>query len=275
MKARTGFLGPRGTWTEEAAMSFSDSLELIPYSNICNIVDDVDSGRLTYGVIPVENSIGGGVVDTLDCLANSRDALIISEKIMNINHVLMSSGELEQIEVVISHQNAIAQCRKTIANRLPAARVDFSSSTAEAGRIASTDSSVGVVGSRRIAELYDLRIQSERMSDLKDNYTRFVMIGKEFSGRTGKDRTSICVTLKKNEYASLWRFLGIFAALKINLSRIESRPDPVSPGEYKFFFDMFGHRDDMEVSIALNAIKTYCSTVSILGSYPREEWPRA
>lgn len=274
IKGKVGYLGPKGTWTEDAAILFSDDLDLVPYGNVCSIVDEVGSGKLPYGVIPVENSIGGGVVDTLDCLTNSRDTQIISEKIMNINHVLMSSGSMEQIEVIMSHQNAIAQCRNTIKSLFPGAKVEYSSSTAEAGRVASSDVRVGVVGSRRISQLYGLGVRAEGMSDVKNNYTRFVMIGKEKRERTGKDRTSICVTLLKNEYASLWRFLGVFAALRINLSRIESRPDPLSPGEYRFFFDMFGHTQDDEISIALKAIKSYCSSVSILGSYPRVDWPR-
>lgn len=272
--SKTGYLGPRGTWTEEAAASFDSVLELIPYVYVCNIVDDVDSGKLDYGVIPVENSIGGGVVDTLDCLANSHDTVIISEKIMNISHVLMSRGEIDEIELVMSHQNAISQCRKTITSILPKARIEYSSSTAEAGRIASGNPKVGVVGSRRISSLYGLNVLAENMSDVKENYTRFVMIGKERKHRTGKDRTSICVTMLKNEQASLWRFLGIFAALGINLSRIESRPDPHSPGEYKFFFDMFGHVEDENVSLALKSAESYCSTVTVLGSYPRVDWPK-
>lgn len=271
--SRAGFLGPFGTWSEEAALLFSKDLELVPYGNICTIVDEVDRGNLEYGIIPVENSIGGGVVDTLDCLADSSNTSIVAEKIMNINHVLMSSGKMDQIEVVMSHQNAIAQCRKTISSLLSSARIEYSPSTAEAGKLAAGDPRIGVVGSRRISELYKLRIHSEGVADLKTNYTRFVKIGRETTKSTGKDKTTICVTLLKNESASLWRFLGIFAALDINLSRIESRPDPVSPGEYRFFFDMFGHRDDEIISIALDTIKSYCSTVRILGSYPRQDWP--
>lgn len=274
VKPRTGFLGPFGTWSEEAALSFSGDIELVPYNNICTIVEEVDNGRLEYGIIPVENSIGGGVVDTLDCLADSHNTLIVSEKIINIDHVLMSSGEMDRIRVVMSHRNAISQCRKTISSLINGVRIEFSSSTAEAGRLAQTDDSIGVVGSRRISELYGLRIHHEGMADLKSNYTRFVKIGHKPSARSGQDRTSICVTLLKNESASLWRFLGIFTALKINLSRIESRPDPLSPGEYKFFFDMFGHRDDEVISIALKSIRDYCSSVKVLGSYPREDWPR-
>lgn len=270
---KTGYLGPEGTWTEEAASCFSSKLKLVPYSNICNIVDDVDNSRLDLGVIPVENSIGGGVVDTLDCLSVSRNVRIIEERIMRINHVMMSSGTLDDVRVVMSHQNAIAQCRKTIKKVLPSANVEFSSSTSEAGKRAASDKGIAVVGSRKLSEVYGLNVICDEMSDRKNNYTRFVMISRSRADRTGKDRTSICVTLKKNEYASLWRFLGVFAALKINLSRVESRPDPVSPGEYKFFFDLFGHSEDEDLSVALKAISHYCSSISILGSYPRVDWP--
>lgn len=274
-KIRAGFLGPFGTWSEEAAASFSENFELVPYSSICSIVDEVDNGNLDFGVIPVENSIGGGVVDTLDCLANSLNSTIVSEKILNINHVLMSSGDMSQIDVVMSHQNAIAQCRRTISSLLPNSKIEYSQSTAEAARMASHDKRIGVVGSRRLSDLYNLKVHTEGIADVNTNYTRFVMIGRQPSRRSGKDRTSICVTLLKNEAASLWRFLGVFAALKINLSRIESRPDPVSPGEYKFFFDMFGHHEDEEIRVAIKAIRRYCSSVSILGSYPRQDWPRS
>lgn len=273
LKGRAGYLGPEGTWTEDAAVQFSEFFDRKPYSNICNIVDEVESGVLDYGVIPIENSIGGGVVDTLDCLSNSRNVRIIAERIMWINHVLMSSGRLEDIEVMMSHQNAIAQCRKSLNRLFPGVKIQFSSSTSEAGRLAGQDRSVGVVGSRRLCDLYGLSILAENMSDLSNNYTRFVLIGKSVAERTGKDRTSLCVTLKKNEYASLWRFLGVFAALKINLSRVESRPDPVSPGEYKFFIDLFGHEDDEVIMIAVKAIGQYCTSINILGSYAREDWP--
>lgn len=274
LSGSAGYLGPEGTWTEDAVVQFSNVLRRKPYSNICSIVEEVDSGNLDYGVIPIENSIGGGVVDTLDCLSNSTNVKIIAEEIMEINHVLMSTGNIGEIRTIMSHQNAISQCRKSINRILPKVKVQFSSSTSEAGRIAGQDKSVGVVGSRRLCELYGLSILSENMSDQRNNYTRFVLIGKAEADVTGKDRTSICVTLKKNEYASLWRFLGIFAALKINLSRVESRPDPVSPGEYKFFIDLFGHWKDEPVRIAIKAAEQYCTSITVMGSYPREDWPR-
>lgn len=270
---RVGYLGPEGTWSEIAALNMADGDTLVPYNSICSIVDDVNTGKLDYGVIPIENSIGGGVVDALDCLFYADNVFIISEKMFEIDHVLMSAGPLEDVKTVASHRNAISQCRSSITRLLPEASIEYSSSTAEAALRAKAEKGTAAIGNRRLSEIYGLKVIGEGISDRKGNYTRFVKVGRDKVSRTGKDRTSICVTLLENEYASLWRFLGIFAALKINLSRIESRPDPDSPGEYRFFFDMFGHEEDGTIRTVLLAIKKYCSSIRIMGSYPRQDWP--
>lgn len=263
------FLGPETTFSHAVTLKrFGHSVELKPVASIADVFQEVENGRASFGVAPVENSIEGGVSATMDSFVNS--SLTISGEIYaSIRHTLMSSEtSLSSISKIYSHPQALNQCRKWLNNNLPGVTLVDSSSTAEAARKASKESSTAAIASSLAAREFNLNVLAENVQDRSDNKTRFVIIGTTNCKPTGIDKTSIYFT-SKHQSGSLCKALSHFSRRAINLTRIESRPLKERPWEYSFFVDCEGHQAEPLLTECLHELSGEVEHIKILGSYPR------
>lgn len=277
---KLGFLGPKGSFSEEAVHlllaahpELNDAApELIPYSTIPRLLLACDHKEIDWAFVPLENSTEGQVGVTMDTLAQTEHLYITHEFVHPIDQCLLTHEPmpLEQVERVYSHEQAIGQCREFLEKHLPQAQQITCLSTAEAAhRIASIRENWAAIGPRRAARLYNLHILKECIQDATLNATRFILVGHnlaEMSG--GEDKTSLLV-IAENTPGSLYRILGEFATRHINLSRIESRPSKRKLGEYVFFVDVDGYVFAPPIQDVLWALKRENTAVKLLGSYPK------
>jgi chorismate mutase/prephenate dehydratase len=266
---KVAFLGPQATFTHVAAMQqFGFSAQLVPQKSIPAVFDEVLRGRAHYGVVPVENSTEGVVSHTLDMFMES-DLKINAEILLGISHDLLSrSGRLEEVRKVVSHPQALAQCRKWLEENLPDIPLVDVASTALAAQMAAEDETAAAVASEMAATLYGLQVLKPKIEDNPNNFTRFLVIGAKTPERTGRDKTSVMFSTK-DEPGILYRMLEPFSKRGINLSKIESRPMKKKAWEYIFFLDMEGHIAEEGVSAAIEELRGYCQFLKVLGSYPR------
>lgn len=272
---RIGYLGPQGTYTEEAlAKEYSpDEHEFVPYSTVSDVIEAVDRGEVDKGIVPIENSIEGSVSETLDHLAFESEVLIEKEVLLPIHHHLIGAKDatVSEIETIISHPQAFAQCRKSLKAIFKNINVEPAFSTADAVRIVSerNDKTVAAIGNALAARIYDLKILLRDISDYEDNTTRFVILGREIQPKSGYDKTSIICFIGEDRPGKLLEILQEFSYRYINLTKIASRPTKKKFGEYLFFIDMEGHIDEEPVRRALNCLKCKLPKVKFLGSYRR------
>jgi chorismate mutase/prephenate dehydratase len=266
---RLAFLGPRGTFTEAAALRhFGQAVETVPLESIDAVFREVESGACQYGVVPVENSTEGVVTHTLDMFLRSRLA-ICGEVELRIHHHLMSScGEFAAVARVYTHQQSLAQCRKWLDRNLSAAERIAVSSNAEGARRAAEECDAAAVAGEAAAAIYGLEILASNIEDEPDNTTRFLVIGARSIPPTGKDKTSLLLSAR-NRSGALYGLLTPFARLGINMTRIESRPARSARWEYVFFVDIEGHAQDPQVASALQALDQEGFLIKVIGSYPR------
>lgn len=265
------YMGPPGTFSHIAARTaFGLATRYIETSTIEGVIDSVARGSASFGVVPIENSTEGGVTATLDALIDT-DVTIQRELVIAVAQCLIGRQEdLNQIRRVHSHPQPLAQCRLWLARHLPHAELVASTSTAAAAREAAIDVTASAIGSRLSAEIYDLVVIREGVQDRPENATRFVVLGRTEVTPTGRDKTSL-VFSTEHVRGALRRALEIFDDEGLNLTRIESRPAPGRRWEYVFFTDVEGHRADLGVSRAIDRLRMSCSTVRVLGSYPRAD----
>jgi len=271
---RIGFLGPAGTFSQEAVRVYTKGApEFIEcaYTTVSDVILAVKSGEVDEGMIPVENSLEGAVNETLDIMSEEGEVLIKAEVIIPIRqHLLVKRGiQKHQISKVISHPQAIGQCRKFLKSFLSDANIGLVNSTAEAAKmVAESDGSIAAVGAAAAAGEYELDILQKDIQDRKNNYTRFIIVSLNAeTQKTGNDKTSI-VFSTEDKPGSLYRILDIFNLWDINMTRIESRPAKKQLGQYIFFIDIEGHIQDRDVSDALTMVKRKTSYYKYLGSYP-------
>ncbi|MBW7956572.1 MAG: prephenate dehydratase [Deltaproteobacteria bacterium] len=268
---RIAFLGPVATFTHQACIQhFGLSGEFIPKKDIADVFDDVEKGRALFGVVPIENSTEGVVSHTLDMFVGS-NLRIYAEVMLEISLALLNkSGKISDIAKICSHPHAIAQCKNWVKGNLPNALVFDVSSTALAAQMAAEDPSTAAVASIAAASLYDLRVIEKNIEDSPNNFTRFLVIGKNSAKRTGRDKTSIMFAIK-DAPGALYTMLKPFASRGINLTKIESRPLKTKAWEYVFFVDLDGHISDEPVRDAIAELEKSCSFLKTLGSYPRSK----
>lgn len=269
---RVAYLGPEGTFSHMAVKhQFGLSARAIPVKTISGVFEEVERGAADLGVVPVENSTEGVIVPTLDSFVDS-ELRISSEIMLKISLCLLAREEadLERIERVYSIPVALAQCRGWLAAHLPRATLVESGSTAEAARSAHGDSTGVAVASEMAAKLYDLRVLRRNIEDLTQNATRFLVLGRQRSEPTGRDKTSLLLTTR-DQPGVLYRVLGGFAERGLNMTKIESRPSRRRAWEYIFFVDIDGHERDAAVAAALDAVRPQCEFLKVLGSYPKAE----
>jgi len=266
---RVAYLGPEGSFSHQAAYNeFGGSSELLPLGSFEEIFEEVENDRATFGVVPVENSIEGSVGMVLDLLSKTHLA-ITAELFERINHFLLSkTGNIQDINIVASHPQAIAQCKKWLNKNLGDKEIIETASTAEAARLASKKKNVSAIASEHAASIYKLNIIQNNIEESSLNTTRFFVIGKKTNKPTGDDRTSIVFTLKDKPGALQRSFFQPFADAKVNLTKIESRPSKERPWEYLFFVDFKGHCQDKIIKSLLKKLDRSCIYLKVLGSYP-------
>ncbi|MDI6822601.1 MAG: prephenate dehydratase [Actinomycetota bacterium] len=276
MSVKIGYLGPQGTFTEEAllwAMQV-DEKNLVPYPTEQEVIFAVDRGKVDKGIVPIENSIEGSVNVTLDTLTFGANLVIEREIIVPVRHNLIARPKvkLKDISLVISHPQAAAQCRNYLVKNLPNVPVVAANSTAEAvKKVAEQEGPMAAIGTHLAARIYNLNILESDIQDFKDNKTRFVLVGKDPTPRTGNDKTSVVCFIYEDRPGSLLQILQEFAYRYINLTKIQSRPTKKALGDYCFWIDMEGHLEDEVIASALKCLKCKIRDVKILGSYPRAD----
>ena len=270
-----GYLGPVGTFTEQALLEEADlaSLELVRFGSIVEVLRAVEKGTVDLGFAAIENMIEGAVNATIDTLAFDADLLIQREVVMNVNlNLLVNAGVgLDDIEHVRSMPVAYAQCRRYLADTLSRAAIEATNSTADAARelAESGRTDTAAIAPQRSAEVYGLEILAADIEDHPENQTRFVLVGRDgVTPPTGHDKTSIVIYQRADEPGSLVAILSEFAARDINLTKLESRPTRTGLGDYCFLIDCEGHIADLVVGDALRNIQMKHGRVKFLGSYP-------
>ena len=265
---KIAYFGAEASYAHLAAKDkFGSSAQLLPTASISDVFQEVGQGRVSFGVVPIENSTEGVVAHTLDLLVES-DLKICAETYLEIHHNLLArSGQAEDIRTIVSHPQALAQCRRWLISHFPKANMEEVASTSHAAMMAASDSSVGAISSALAKEVYKLQIVAANIEDHSTNITRFLIVGRKESGRSGDDKTSLVFSVK-DEPGVLHRMLQPFAKSRINLTKIESRPIKDKPWEYMFFLDFKGHSKERRVSKAIRELEKNCVFLKVLGSYP-------
>ena len=267
---RIAYLGPEATFTHQAAIRrFGSSLRYGPQKTITDVFAEVSKNRADYGVVPIENSTEGVVTHTLDMFVDS-DLKIVSQIVLRVQHCLLSNSRKTQIKKLFAHPQALAQCRAWVQNNLPRVEIIETSSNARSAELASTEDDTAAIAGLLAAEKYGLRVVEYDIQDNAANATRFLVLGRQCSPPTGRDRTSLMISLV-DKVGALHRALAAFRRFRINMTKIESRPSKRKAWEYFFFIDCDGHVSDPKLAKAIAELELECSFVKVLGSYPNAE----
>ena len=265
---KVAYLGPRATFTHMACMQkFGSSVQYVPANSIKEVFSEVERGRANFGVVPIENTTEGVVNHTLDMFIDS-NLLIYGEVQQEVTHHLLSkSGLMDEVKKIYSHPHAIAQCRNWLETNLPHVPAVEVASTARAAELCMDEPSAAAIASELAGQLYGLKVVKARIEDNLNNFTRFLVLSQKPSERTGKDKTSLMLSVK-DKVGALYDLLRPFASHGISMTKIESRPSQRKAWEYIFFVDVEGHIKEERVSRAVDEIKGRCLFMKILGSYP-------
>lgn len=268
-RLRIAFLGPEGTFTQEAALKhFGRFVDTVPLGVIDEVFREVESGNAHFGLVPVENSTEGVINHTLDMFMTSSLKICGEVELRIHHHLLGKSNDPQGARRLVSHQQSLAQCREWLdANLADIERVAVASN-AEAARLASADVATLAIAGDTAAQLYGLKIFASNIEDRPDNTTRFLVIGHVETVPSGNDKTSLLLS-SRNRPGALQRLLAPLAKNKINMTRIESRPSHETRWEYVFFVDIDGHVRDRRVAKALADLEKEAAFLKRLGSYPK------
>jgi len=276
---RVGYFGPAGTFTEQALLTQPDlaAMQLVPYRTVPDVLDAVESGEVDLGFVPIENSIEGTVNFTQDALVFDHDLLIQREVVLDIEHCVLArpGTTLENVKVLLSIPVATAQCAAWLRSKVGGAEVLAANSTADAARLVGErvrngEAGVAAIAPANAAALYGLSVLARNIADHEGNQTRFILVAREgIPASTGHDKTGIVVFQRADEPGSLISILQEFAARRINLSLLSSRPTKAGGlGDYCFIIYADGHIDDELVADALRELRAKQGDVKFLGSYP-------
>jgi chorismate mutase/prephenate dehydratase len=264
------YLGPEATFTHQAAIrKFGSSLRYASQKTIADVFAEVSRNRADYGVVPIENSTEGVVTHTLDMFVDS-ELRIVSQVVMPIQHCLLSLARRSQINKLFGHPQTLAQCRGWVQNNLPQVEIIETSSNARSAELAAKEKYSAAIAGALAAERYQLRILESDVQDHSGNATRFLVLGRQCGPPTGHDRTSLMFSIV-DEVGALFRALASFRRYKLNMTKIESRPNKRKAWEYFFFVDCDGHLNDRKVASALAQLAQQCQFVKVLGSYPNSD----
>ena len=270
--SRLAFLGPPGTFSEEAALRYDPQAQFLPFASISAVAGAIDSGMADEGVVPIENSLEGSVAETLDLLIHDSRLSVRQELVLPIEHLLLARPETKasDITVISSVPQALAQCRGFVERCFPKATLEAALSTAAAVEEVVGREGAAAIGNRRAADLYGAEVLAEGIQDRASNLTRFVVLAHEDHPATGDDKTSLAFAFVVEDRPGLLvAALEEFSSRGINLSKIESRPSKERLGVYIFLADLDGHRTDEALAASLERVREKCSFFRILGSYPK------
>jgi chorismate mutase/prephenate dehydratase len=261
------YLGPQHSYSHLAAIKyFGDAITLTPVASIPAVFEAVARQDSISGIVPIENSTDGRVVDTLGMFVRA-DMQICGEVMLPIHHNLLATTPRDQITEVHSKPQALSQCRGWLAKQLPNARLVEISSTAAAAKLASEQAGVAAVASLEAGREYELDVIATSIEDNPNNVTRFAVLGTERPAPTGNDKTAILFQVS-HEPGALANAMTIFKQQNLNLTWIESFPAPETKNEYMFFIELTGHRDTPGVQVAIEQLQQLAQRLTILGSYP-------
>lgn len=268
---KIAFLGPEGTFTHEAAkQQFGSSVNYQPVQGIADVFREVERGRADYGVVPIENSTEGVVNHTLDMFVES-GVNISAEVSLRVAHNLLSrESRLPYVRKVYIHPQTLGQCRSWLDGNLPDIEIVEVSSNAKAAQLAAKNRQTAAVASRLAARLYELSILVKDIEDNPENITRFLVLGRQYPGDTGRDKTSLLLAVK-DSVGVLHKILKPFAENRVNLTSIESRPSRKGLWNYIFFIDCLGHVTEKRVQRVMKQLRALTLDLKVLGSYPRGE----
>ena len=263
------FLGPEGTFTEEAALKhFGHAVTALPLAAIDEVFREVESGNAAYGVVPIENSTEGVINHTLDMFMVSSLKICGEVELPIHHHLLGRRARTRRVKRVVSHQQSLAQCREWLDANLPGVERVAVSSNAEAARLASRSAGLLAIAGESAARRYGLTSLAVNIEDRPDNTTRFLVIGRQAAASSGHDKTTLMLS-GRNRPGALSRLLAPLARRKINMTRIESRPSRASRWEYVFFIDLDGHIKSRKLALALADLEKEAAFMKWLGSYPK------
>ena len=274
MTKRLAYLGPPGTFTEQAALLHDPHAELLPFATVAAVAAAVDSGMADEGVMAIENSLEGSVTDTLDLLIHESRLSICRELVLPIELcLLVKDGTTAQdVEVIFSHPQPLGQCRRFLERCFPKARLEASLSTTVAvEQMLEQGGHGGAVATLRAAEMYGAKVLAQGIQDNENNETRFIAVAADDSPPTGRDKTSFAFSVAEDRPGSLVEALKELSERRINLMKIESRPTKQELGKYVFLVDLEGHRTEPLVAEALAKVKEQAHFFKVFGSYPRFE----
>ncbi|MBA3449615.1 MAG: prephenate dehydratase [Chloroflexia bacterium] len=269
----TAFLGPRGTFSEEAALLRADTDDLVSFASFPALVSAVETGLASEAVLPIENSIEGAISTTLDLLIHETSLRIAGELALPVRLFLITAPgvTLSDIRIVTSHPQPFGQCRRFLDRCLPGVEQVAALSTAGAVQdvLVSGDRDRAAISTARAAELYGAVVLAHDIQDVHTNVTRFVVLASEDAPQTGDDKTSLAFRIREDVPGALHAILGELATENIQMTKIENRPSKGWLGDYIFLIDLEGHRLDAHVARVLDRIRERCSMLKIFGSYPR------
>lgn len=266
---KIAFLGPHGTFTQEAAHKhFGKAVTLESFSSIDMVFREVSTMRCDYGVVPIENSTEGMVTHTMDMLIDA-PFFICGEVELRIHHHLLSFVKtLQEIDILYAHQQSFSQCRDWIQKNLSKVQCHAVNSNAEGVLLAKKEKRAAAIAGAIAADIHQVPMLAKNIEDYAHNTTRFLVLGRELTPPSGQDKTSILLATN-NESGALHELLSHIKDAKVNMTRIESRPTKKNVWDYFFFIDMEGHINDSNVAYVIEKLKQKSSMLKHLGSYPR------
>jgi len=269
---KVSFLGPRGTYSHQAASSrFGDSVLYSKQRTIADVFRSVEKKESTYGVVPFENSTHGTVTQTIDELIRT-PVKVRADLYLPIHHQFLSkSSDLSEITKIYSHPEALGQCSKWLNSKMRNVEKIPVSSTSHAAELASKELGAGAICSLVCADIYGLKVLDRDVEDIKDNTTRFFVIGQSYDGPTGHDKTVFSFTVDHRQPGALCNALAVFKQHNINITKIDSRPSHQYHWHYIFVLEIEGHVEDEPLKEAFKELDDYCVDINIIGSYPRAE----
>ena len=262
------YLGPAGTFTHTAARTkFGESVSYAPAATLDEVFSEVERGRADYGVVPVENSTGGGIHETLTRFLSS-PLKVCAEVLLEIHHALMAKCKLDEVQKVYSRGEVLGQARQWLREHLPGVPLEAAGSTSAAAERAAAEQGAAAVGNASLAPVHGLHVLADRIEDYAHNVTRFFVLGTHMSEPTGDDKTAILCGVR-DKVGALYDLLAPVKRYGINMTKIESFPSPSAPWQYYFFIDLLGHPEQEETRKAIEDMEAECVSFKVLGAFAR------
>ncbi len=265
---RVAYLGPEGTFTHRAGLAnFGSSVQYASVATIDEVFGEVERGRAAYGVVPVENSTGGGIHETLTRFLDS-PLKVCAEVLLEIHHSLIARCQASEVKRIYSRGQVFSQTRQWLQTHMPGAELFEVSSTSVAAQRAAEEEGSAAIADASLAPSHGLKVLADHIEDYSHNVTRFFIIGTHMSQPTGDDKTAVLCSVR-DRVGALYHLLAPFEDHDINMTKIESFPSPTAAWQYYFFIDFVGHPDDDKTRLALQKMGAECVTFKVLGAFPR------